>query len=144
MRHEVTVEIEAPVERVWQVLVEVQRWPEWTASMENLTLSGAGPLHEGATVVIKQPRVAEMIWQVTDFRPLRGFTWETSGPGFKTVARHEIEGRGRATTARLVIEQTGLVAMLIGPFIKGMTKRYVAMEAAGLKQRSEAMPDPAN
>ncbi len=36
MHFEVNVEVEAPVEATWAALTQVENWPRWTASMEDV------------------------------------------------------------------------------------------------------------
>ena len=36
MQFETTVEINATPEQVWNTLIEVERWPEWTASITKI------------------------------------------------------------------------------------------------------------
>ncbi|MBJ7602745.1 MAG: hypothetical protein JF888_06065 [Candidatus Dormibacteraeota bacterium] len=36
MHHEVTVEVDAAPEVGWAVLLDVERWPGWTASMKSV------------------------------------------------------------------------------------------------------------
>lgn len=42
-----------------------------------------------------------------------------------------------STTAVLALSQTGLIGTLVALVSRRITKRYVALEAAGLKERSE-------
>jgi hypothetical protein len=59
-------------------------------------------------------------------------------PGGLTVARHDViaESDGR-TQVRQQLDQRGPIGALVGLFMRGMTRRYLDLEAAGLKARSE-------
>jgi uncharacterized protein YndB with AHSA1/START domain len=128
---EVTVTIDAPAERAWAVLVDVERWPMWTESMNQVAIDG--PLEVGAVAKIRQPRLPATAWTVTEVIPGRAFTWEAKAPGALTVARHEITPTGDFTSqVHLSLDQTGPIGSLIGRLYRGLTKRYVQMEADGL------------
>jgi hypothetical protein len=65
-------------------------------------------------------------------------------PGGVTEARHDVtpDGAGR-TRVRQVLDQRGLLGTLVGLLMRPMTKRYLDLEAAGLKARSEQrLSDP--
>jgi hypothetical protein len=49
----------------------------------------------------------------------------------------EPDGPGRSTV-RLVFEQSGPLAPVLGMLAGRLTRRYVAMEAEGLRRRSES------
>jgi uncharacterized protein YndB with AHSA1/START domain len=138
MHLEKSVEIDASPERVWAVMADVERWPEWTRSMSRVELTSGRPLGSGSEARVKQPRMPAMRWRVTDYQPGVNFTWETRSPGAKTVASHRIAPRpGGGSTVTLVLDQTGPLAAVISPFIGRMSRRYVQMEAEGLKRRAE-------
>ena len=70
--------------------------------------------------------------------PGAAWTWVQRSPGGLTVARHEvIPESDRRTRVRQEIDQRGPVGALVGLFMRGMTRRYLALEADGLKTRSE-------
>jgi uncharacterized membrane protein len=138
MHYEVTVEIEAPPEAVWAVLADVERWPEWTASMTGVRRLDPGELHVGSEARVKQPRLLEATWRVTELEPGSSFTWESRSPGLTTVGGHRIAERdGRRSAVTLTIDQAGPAAALVRPFTAGLTRRYLGMESAGLKRRCE-------
>ena len=61
-----------------------------------------------------------------------------SESGVTTVADHEIKSSAHGVvTVTLSIRMTGPMARLVNLFYAGLTRRYVQMEASGLKQRSE-------
>jgi uncharacterized protein YndB with AHSA1/START domain len=135
-----TIDIDASPDRIWSVLSDVERWPEWTSSMTSVVLLDTGSLAIGSTARVKQPRLPIVVWTVTDLTPGRSFTWEARNPGAVSVATHEIEPRsdGGGSRVTLAVEQQGLVGRVVGFALRGLTRKYVDMEAAGLKRRVEA------
>ena len=136
---ETSVGVAAAADRVWAVLVDVERAPEWTASMTDVKLLGDGPLAVGSRVRIKQPRLPPVVWEVTNLEPGRSFSWRAGGPGFTTIGEHRVtaEGPGRAT-ATLGIRRSGPLAGVANRLFGKVDRRYVSIEAEGLKRRSEA------
>ncbi len=119
---EVTVDIAATVEDVWAVLVDVERWPEWTRSMSEVKLLDAEALALGVRVRIKQPRLPVTVWQVTGLEPLRSFTWEASNPGVTTVAEHRLASpEPSRTKVTLGIRRSGPLAPVIDLVFRGLT-----------------------
>ncbi|MFI0444681.1 SRPBCC family protein [Actinomadura sp. 6N118] len=139
MHHEVTIDINAPAETVWRLLEDVERWPEWTASIDRVERLTDGPFGEGSKARVHQPKLPAAIWTVTDFAPGRSFTWMARTPGLTTVASHDITPNPNGTVnVRLSLDQTGPLAFLIALLAGRRSRRYVAMEAAGLKRKAES------
>lgn len=143
MRYEHTVSIAAPPEVVWRVLVDVETWPQLTDSITRLNRLETGPLRVGSRASIKQPRLPGNVWVVTELVDYDRFTWETSGVGWRTRAVHEIAPPGAGTltsrcTLHLVLEMTGPVGRVLGRLSAGTVRRYVGMEAEGIKRHAEA------
>jgi uncharacterized protein YndB with AHSA1/START domain len=138
-----SVEIDAEAPLVWRVFSDVERWPEWTASVTRLeALSGPG-LAVGNRFAIKQPRMPRLVWEVTEVSPGTSWTWVQRSPGGSTVARHEVLPQpGGHTVVRQELEQRGVFGALVGRLMRGMTKRYLQLEAAGLKAASERLRGP--
>src|SRR4051794_22413022 len=95
------------------------------------------PLRLGSRVKVHQPKLPTAVWEVTDFQPGRSFTWVSHSPGMTSTGVHEIVGTADKPQVRLVIDQSGPLSFLARPFLP-MTRRYVGMEAAGLKKRCES------
>jgi hypothetical protein len=55
----------------------------------------------------------------------------------KTRASHRVVGTAEGSRATLSIDQPGVLGWLVGRLYGGLMLRYVEMEAAGLRQRSE-------
>jgi uncharacterized protein YndB with AHSA1/START domain len=139
MEFETTVEINATPEQVWNTLIAVERWPEWTASITAVEPLDSDQLKLGTKVRIKQPRMPALVWEITKFEPGVSFDWVASSPGVKTVAAHRITAVDNARVlVTHAIHQSGAFAPIAALLTAGTTRRYVQMEANGLKLRSEA------
>ena len=138
IRFSVSIDIDAPVDRVYEVMADVERWPEWTASVTNVRRLDSGPFVVGSRAVIRQPKFPPALWTVTAVDGKRSFAWINRAPGIKVTARHAIETVGRVSRATLSLRYEGLLGGLVARLTRGITNRYLQMEATGLKQRSES------
>ena len=135
----VTVDVAASPEAIWAVLVDVERWPEWTASVRRARRLDAGPFAVGSRVRLEQPKLPPAVWRVTELVAPHSFTWISGAPGLTTVATHRLDLNERGgTTVTLGVLQRGPLGRLLGRVIGGLTERYVRMEAEGLKLRAES------
>ena len=138
MKTHSSVEIAAPASLVWDVFSDVERWPDWTASVTRLVALDGPGLAVGKRFEIKQPRMPKLVWEVTEVHPGAGWTWVQRSPGGSTVARHDVVAQaGGHTLVRQQLDQRGAVGALVGRLMHGMTNRYLELEAQGLKARSE-------
>jgi uncharacterized membrane protein len=138
MKLEHSLAIDAPAARVWDILADVARWPEWTASIDRVERLDGGELGLGCRVRIKQPRFPAVVWQVTEWDADSAFVWESKSPGARTVASHRIvTNPGGGVTVRLALDQTGPLFTLLGWLTSGISRRYLGLEAEGLKRRAE-------
>ena len=134
----VSITIDAPIEVVWAIFTDVERWPTWASSFTSVELID-GPMRLGAKARIRQPRLPTVVWEVTRWEPGRSWTWTASGPGLRTDASHVLTRSGDGTVAEQSITSSGPLGRLIAFFSRSLTRRYLAIEAAGLKQRSEQL-----
>jgi hypothetical protein len=123
-----SIDVVASPERVWEVLIDVERWPEWTDSVSSVRRLDAGPFAVGSRVEVSQPRIPPGI----------AFTWVQRQPGSTVSAHHECaplpDGR---TRVELRVVMSGVLGGVVGRLYRRLTERYLAMEAAGLKLRAE-------
>lgn len=140
----ITVDIPAPPNRVWAVMADVERWPEWTPTVTRIERFDHGPLVVGSRVRIWQPRLPPANWRVTELREGRSFTWISRSPGLSVVAEHAVEGAPDGARARLSVRFAGWLGPLIARLTRRLNERYLALEAKGLGERStpSTAPDP--
>lgn len=139
MHFETTVEIDAPHDRVWATMADVERWPEWTASMRELKILDGTTIALGSRVRIVMPRLPTLVWEVTEFEPGASFTWRGASRGVATIGTHSVRATAASRVAvTLGIRESGPLAPVTGLLLPGLIRRYVQMEADGLKHRCEA------
>ena len=139
MYFETTIEIDAAPSQVWETYLEVERWPEWTASVERILPLGDGALEVGSRFEIKQPRLPKLVWVVTEVDSGRPWTWEQHSFGEHTVATHEVgSNEVGGALVRLRIDQRGSIGAAVGAVMKRLTRRYLDLEANGLKAPCES------
>ncbi len=132
---ETTRDIDAPAQQVWDVISDVERWAEWTPTVTSVRRLDDGPFGVGSRVEIHQPKLPKAQWEVTEVDDGRSFTWEATGPGMRSIARHVVEPRGAGATITLSVEQTGPMGAVAALVWRKLTQRYVETEAESLDRR---------
>ena len=133
----ISVDINAAPAVVWSVMSDVERWREWTASITSVTRLDPGSLAIGARAHVRQPNLRPADFVVTELEPGTQFTWITKSPGVVATARHSVEPIAGGTRARLSVRFDGPLSAAIAWAFGRLTDEYLALEAAGLKKRSE-------
>jgi uncharacterized membrane protein len=138
MEQRTSIDVAASPERVWEVLSDVEHWPEWTDSVRSVRSLDPGALAVGSRVEISQPRIPTGTYTVTALEPGRAFTWEQRQPGSTVCAHHACSPLpDGGTRVELTVVMSGAAGAVVGRLYRKLTERYLAMEAAGLKARSE-------
>jgi len=132
------VYIDAPPEKVFAVLCDVERWPEWTPTMTNVQRLDSGPFAIGSRAQVRQPKLRSAVWRVTELQDGRNFTWTTHSPGLRMTAGHLIEPKGAGSHVELTFELSGWIAPVVSRLYGGLIDRYVTTESQALKKRSES------
>jgi hypothetical protein len=135
VHEEYVVRIAAQPAEVVPVILDVQRWAEWTASIRSIRRLDEGELRVGSRAVVSQPKLPTARWTVTELDPKAGFTWESRGPGVRSVGEHWAVGVDGGTEVTLRLTQHGPVGALIGRFYRDLIRRYLRLEGDGLAAR---------
>jgi len=133
----ISVQIDAPPGQVWAVMSDVERWHEWTPTITSARRTNAGPFRIGARARVHQPKLPPADWMVTALEDGREFVWESRAPGVRVLGRHRVDPAGSGSRVTLSIQYSGPIGNLLGRMIAGINRRYIALEADGLKRRAE-------
>jgi uncharacterized membrane protein len=133
-----SVEINAPATTVWEIFADVVHWPDWTASIQRIVPLDQPQITVGTRFAIKQPRLPNLVWEVTAVEPGRSWTWRQRSLGTATLACHEVVALASARTlVQQRIEPRGPIGVTTGVLMARLTKRYLTLEAHGLKTHAE-------
>lgn len=133
----VSIDIQAPPDRVWAIMSDVRRWHEWTPSVTSIRRLDEGPLRVGSRAMVRQPKVPPALWRVTEIEEGRRFSWVTGTPIARATGRHSVEPTPGGSRATLALEYSGLLGAFVARLLDDINRRYLTMEANGLKARSE-------
>ncbi len=95
-----SVELELPVERLWETFLDVEGWPRWNPCIWRARVRG-GELKQGATLVwafnpikpwylYKMPASAKIV----ELEPHDRVTWEVNALGFHALHSYRFAGLG--------------------------------------------------
>ncbi len=132
-----TVTIAAPPERVWAVVVDVDRWPERIPTVDSVERLDPGPLAVGSRTQLQQPRLGTAVWTVTELTDGSSFTWESTSAAVSITAGHTVEPHPEGSRLVLAVTVSGPMARLGWLMTRSLTKRYVETEAAAIKKVAE-------
>ncbi|MEU7903579.1 SRPBCC family protein [Actinoplanes sp. NPDC049118] len=139
MRFEKSVDVDARQQRVWEVLSDLEAWPRRIETVDVVELLTPAPVGAGSRVRLKQPKLPEGTWEVTVWDAPAYFEFRQRSGGVTSVAGHRVEaleeGRSRLT---LTLEMRGLLVPVVALFYKGLTERYLTLEAQGMQRAAES------
>jgi uncharacterized membrane protein len=140
MRFEQSADVDAPQQRVWDVLSDLEAWPQRIETVDAVELLTPAPVGDGSRVRVRQPKLPEGTWEITVWDAPSFFEFRQQSGGVTTVAGHRVEaleeGRSRLT---LTLEIRGLLVPILGRFYRDLTNRYMRIEAEGIKRAAESV-----
>jgi len=136
-RYSISIDINAPAARVYEVMTDIDRWHEWTPSIGSIKrLDGTG-FALGQRVRVRQPKLPPAMWTISAIDPGRSFEWVNRAPGLRVTGHHSVEPTNSGSRATLALSYDGIFGGLLAKLTAGITQRYIEMEARGLKARAE-------
>ena len=141
---ETSIDIKAPLERVWAILSDTAAYPGWNQVI--LRLDGEWKLGGRLLLVIQPPghRATTFRPLIQDFRPGQLIRWRGRLPDvpglFQGIHEFRLEPLPEGRTRFHHVERfSGILVPLLGGTLRDTERGYLAMNEA-LKARAEAGP----
>jgi len=115
MKFESSVEINAPVEKVWTLVDHLEEWPQWMPSIKKIERVSKGPLTVGSqlSVTARVSRLTvKLLMTISEFVPERAVVMEGKALGTKLTRFYTLEPVNGKTRVTVGGEVSGLLAWL--------------------------------
>jgi carbon monoxide dehydrogenase subunit G len=116
MKFSASVEINAPVERVWALVNEVEGWHRWIPSLKKIEKLSEGPLGKGSRILVVAKSIIKvnLFMTIIEFVPQQRVVMEGKVLGVKMTRYYELSPVNKNKT-RLTAggEVKGLLSFLV-------------------------------
>lgn len=115
MRFSSSIEIDAPVSKVWALIDELEEWPQWMLSIRKIERVSQGPLAFGSqiSVTVKVNRLSvTLLMTITEFLPERSVVMQGKSLGTNLTRFYYFEPLNGKTKVTLGGDVSGLLAWL--------------------------------
>lgn len=126
--------IAAPIEKVWRILTDLPRWPEWQPGITSI--EAAGPLAVGTSFRWKGKGFA-ITSILGDFDPPRRIGWSGHAAGMKAIDIYMLEAKDGGTLAATEESMSGWLARLLKIFQPSFLAKSQAESLEKLKAEAE-------
>lgn len=136
-----TVTIDAPIERVWALTLDLDALATITPTVIAVERLDDGPVQVGSRARLRQPGLRPRVWTVEQLDPPHRFSWATYLLGVRMVGVHDLSPAGEDRThlaLRVVFEGRG--AALLARLGHRSIAKALATEAAGFARASTTAP----
>jgi uncharacterized protein YndB with AHSA1/START domain len=129
--------IEAPIETVWGILSDLEKWPKWNKSVARIRVDG--PIEAGTSFAWASGgvKVASRLEEVA--RPAR-IAWTGKMFGVRAVHVWNLVADGLGTKVRTEESFAGWLARLLPGLMKKTLANALAQGVADLKAAAESQP----
>jgi len=113
MRFESSVEINAPVEKVWALTGKLEEWCQWTPSIKKIERVSKGPLGVGSKLAVTTKisgLTVTLLMTITEFAPERNVVLEGKALGTELTRFYTLEPVDRKTKVTIGGDVSGALA----------------------------------
>ena len=136
MNVQLSADVTASPSEAWAKTIDVERWPDFIESHEEIRRIDEGPIHVGSEAWVKQRGLPRAKWQVTVCEPEREFTWASRSGLITTTGEHVIEAKsdGSGSVLRLAVRTSGPLAFVADALFGRRAKKSLATELEGFRR----------
>lgn len=124
---------------IWRILADVEHWPNWTPTVQEIKPLGNTGLRVGAQYRVTQPKLRPAVYEVSECTPNKAFTWVHKLPGGTMIADHRLVPHNGGTEVELSFASKGLLADLASMIFSRLIREYVATEARSLERQCKSL-----
>lgn len=130
------IEIDAPMDTVWQVLTTIEKWPEWQENVTQATISGKP--EEGALFTWKAGGLTFKS-RIHTLKPESMFGW--TGMTFGAFAVHNWRFMARSSHTLVIVEESlqGVFPLMFRRYFQKSLDSGLTTNLEALKETSELM-----
>jgi uncharacterized protein YndB with AHSA1/START domain len=131
------IHIESPIEVVWRVLSDLEKWPTWNKGVSRIRVNGR--IEAGTTFAWTAGRTS-IVSRLEEVEPPTRIAWTGRMIGVRAAHVWELEAEGSGTRVRTRESFAGWLASLLpGPMKRTLT-RALDGGLAALKAAAESGP----
>jgi carbon monoxide dehydrogenase subunit G len=136
MKFESSVEINAPVKKVWRLIDDLEEWPKWIPSIRKIERVSRGPLTVGSqlSVTARVCRLTvRLLMTITEFVSERAVFMEGKALGTRLTRSYTLEPVNDKTRVTVGGQASGILAWLARRGGQAISEEIVE----GLKKKIE-------
>lgn len=130
------IDIVTPIEKVWAIMSDIEKWPEWNHDISSAKL--LGKLEPGTSFVWKAgpSTITSLIKEVT---PNKTMSWTGKTMGIRATHIWRLEQNGNGTRVTTEESWDGLVAKITKPLSQRTLEKSIKSGLKMLKDFSESI-----
>lgn len=128
-----TLDMEAPIDTVWALTMDIESWPEISPTMTSVRRLDDGPIRVGSQALVKQPAQRPTTWTVTGLEAPTLFEWTARVLGVTVTASHVLEATSSGCRNTLSVEMSGRGSRLLAAIAGRQIRQAITLENEGFR-----------
>jgi len=110
-----SIEIDAPPEKVWALVNDLEEWPQWIPSIKKIEKLSEGPLGAGSQIRVTAKSIitVKLLMTITEFVPPQHAVMRGKVMGTEMTRHYTFEPVNQGTRLTAGGEVSGLLAFLV-------------------------------